>query len=205
MKLEWLNCVFYLQNEGPRAQQAGTLSWHIKFGDHPAFLSQFQPFPALKRIILQFYAKGISAGGIWVWPYPPTLLFSGLYKNIFNWLCWVDRGQFFHSGTQLSQGSTQTWEQLRKMDILEWYWIKEDSTQCFQYIAPQHLCSSDLSLYLNCKVTRKAVRAGLHPDSKLPEDKEKGNVIPVSFHQTSKNERRCNSTKSVRYFCLPAY
>lgn len=50
---------------GTKSTQTGTLPWHIKSGDHPAFLPQFQPFPALERIILQLCAKGISAGGIW--------------------------------------------------------------------------------------------------------------------------------------------
>lgn len=55
-------------------------------------------------------------------------------------------GNSFFSGTQFSQESTQAWEQLWKMGILEWSWIKDDSTPCFQYIAPEHSCPWDLRL-----------------------------------------------------------
>lgn len=102
----------------------------LNLGNHPAFLSQFQPFPALKRIILELYAKQISAGGIWVWPYPPTLLLSGLYKNIFNWLCWVDIGQFFHFWNTVKSGKDTSIGRAEKNGYLEWYWIKEDATHC---------------------------------------------------------------------------
>lgn len=50
---------------GTKSTQTGTLPWHSKSEDHPAFLPRFQPFPALERIILQLCAKGISADAIW--------------------------------------------------------------------------------------------------------------------------------------------
>lgn len=41
---------------------------------------------------------------------------------------------------------TQAWEQLWKMEILEWSWVKDDPTQCFQYTAAEHSHPWDLRL-----------------------------------------------------------
>lgn len=87
----------------------------------------------------------------------------------------------FSSGTQVSQESTQAWEQPWQMEILEWSWTKDDPTQCFQCIA-QSIHVPGIWDCLNCWVPRRAAPAGLHcDDTKLPEGTEEGCAIPVSL------------------------
>lgn len=86
----------------------------------------------------------------------------------------------FSSGTQFSQESTQAWEQLWKMGILEWSWIKDDSTQCFQYIAPEHSHPWDLRL------------------PELHSSQESSTCWAPSWYQTSRGYR-----EGLGYPCLP--
>lgn len=196
---EWLNCGFYLQPEEQRAQQAGTLSWHIKFEDHPAFLSQFQPSPALERIILELCAKGISAGGIWVWPYPPTLFFVRSIEKYFQ-LIVLGRYRPILSVLEhsSSQGSTQAWEQLRKMGISERSWLTENSTQCFLKIPVHEVWTS----IWTAGFPGKQCLPGSTAAPNLQELRGRAVRSPSLFTEPRQLKDDALPTESVHCFCL---